>query len=109
MVIFVKFYNFGLVFTFQIEEKRGVRGQKLIGWGVENGWIEGLGVGMRYGQLNKFYNFGLIFTFKIEEKKEGGEGSKWLDYRIRYGKWGLVIWIKFYNLELVFTFQIKKN
>ena len=45
MVILIKFNNLGLVFTFQIEEKRGVRGQKLIGWGVENGWIEGLGVG----------------------------------------------------------------
>ena len=45
MVILIKFYNLELVFTFQIEEKRGVRGQKLIGWGVENGWIEGLGVG----------------------------------------------------------------
>ena len=39
---------------------------------MSNGWVTGLGMGMRYGQLNKFYNFGLIFTFKIEEKKEGG-------------------------------------
>ena len=59
-----------------------------------------IGIGIRYGQLNKFYNFGLIFTFKIEGKKEGvGRGQKWLDDRIRY-------WDEIWSIEQILQFWV---
>ena len=52
-----------------------------------------IGIGIRYGQLNKFYNFGLIFTFKIEGKKEGSNGwMTGLGIGMRYGQLRFFVW-----------------